>query len=684
MKKRYLTLLIALSCVCMAFGVASCQKEEEPSNSSSASSEQPSNIVINRFDVEKEITVQKGSTLTVDIPFVLTSEGEPVSIYVSIHDSKGNYVELNGGAFVADDLKGYTIKYIAEYGGKVLEEKTTSVKVYNTDVELAEPQFITVGEEYTIEVETDGAVSCVVKKDGEIVEMTGNSFIPETTGTYEITVSVMNEGIESRKSFTTYARNKSLHGEIETFGEDWSELNKQFPQIDRTYWTQTDSQQSILKYGDNKGQPLLNHLGKEGEFLAFHSSGITGDDEYDWYHHYNIELPINPRNDAAYYQQLVAEGYEYVSVYVYLDDDRMIPNNLLGRSANAVKGDTTEPSQTSLNTYLMPNQWTELKFMLYDGALGQRDSNGSFISSLDYYRDGNVFLKVLNNEGTMNALGTGCNPNPISVYVSGIFARKSAVKSTLDIAKNTQLDYASLFGLGQEYTYKLYEKGQEFTSFTEGNHLLDVEVYKNGEFFEIRTLNLSVVDSNSKKVSFATIAQGNAKALNAGAWADEILSIVENPLGKTGAYYQVTTAPGQNYEVGLKVKAGIVKEHLMMYQGGNLTFDLYVDGEGFSQAHILCIESTNNGSKNTYYKTIDIENKKWQRVSIPVSVLIEYYDVLSNAMLENWSHLGKLLSLGWKDDAPAVTMYLGNMKVYAGAQAFDEVGVDFGSIWGNS
>lgn len=679
MRKLWLILLAALSAACITLGFTACKDEEK--NSSNAA---VSNVEINGFDVKEEMSVRSNSTVVVEIPFVLTDDGEPVSVYVSISDSKGSYVELNGGAFVVTDLSGYTVKYVAEYGGKILAEKTTSVKVYNTDLTVEKPSFITVGEEYEIEVKTEGEVRCFVTKDGERIETVDNRFTPQTAGNYEITVSVLSGEIESRESFSTYARTKSLQGEIETFGSDWSELGKQFPEITRKYWTQTTSKQSIIKYGDNKGQPLLDYLGKEGEFLAFHSSGITGDDEYDWYNHYNIELPINPRNDVDYYEQLVAEGYEYVSMYVYLDDDRVIPNNLWGRSATAVTGNTTEPSDSSLNTYLMPNQWTELKFMLYDGALGRRDSDGSFISSLDYYRDGNVFLKVLNNVGTMDALGTGCNPNPISVYVSGIFARKPTAASAVDLAKSNTVDLSSIFGLGEEYTYNLYENGKEFTTLTEGNHSLDVEVYKNGEFFEIRTLDLSLGNSNRKTVVFSTVAEGNAKALNAGSEVNEQLSIVLNPLGKTGAYYQMQTTAGQNYEVGLKVKSEMVKEHLMMYKDAYLVFDLYVDGEDYTSARIFCQSSTSGGSKNTYYKTVTVENKKWQKISIPVTVLIEYYDILSNAMSKNWSHLGKLLSFGWKNEAPAVTMYLGNMKVCAGLESTEQVGVDFGTIWGNS
>lgn len=679
MRKLCLTLLTVLSCACITLGAAACKGGTHTSGSSGAS-----NLVLNGFDVEEELFVQNDSVVVVDIPFVLTEQGEPVSIYVSISDSNGNYVELNGGAFLVTDLRGYTVKYVAEYGGRILSEKTTAIKVYKGGLDIEKPSFITVGEEYAIEVETDGEISYLVTKDGESVEMMGNCFTPQKTGNYDITVMVMHGDVESRESYTVYARTKSLQGEIETFGSDWSALSEQFSEIDRKYWVQTTSQQSIIKYGDKKGQPLLNHLGKEGEFLAFHSSGVTGDDEYDWYHHYNIELPINPRNDAQYYQQLVAEGYEYVSMYVYLDDDRMIPNNLWGRSASAVTGNTTEPSQSSLNTFLMPNQWTELRFMLYDGALGQRDSNGSFISSLNYYRDGNVFLKVLNNVGTMDGLGIGCNPDPISVYVSGIFARKPTVKAALNLATGQKLDCGSIFGLGKEYTYKIYENGKEFTLLTEGNHALDVEVYKNGEFFEIRTLDLSIGNSDNKTVTFATVDQGNAKVLNAGSWVEDPPSIVQNPLGKTGTYYKIQTKAGENYEIGLKIKPEMSKEYLMMYQDGCLVFDLYVDGAGFDQAEIFCLNSTNEGRTNTYYKTIDIQNQKWQKVSLPVSVLIEHYDTLSNAMTTNWSHLGKLLSLGWKNDAPAITMYVGNIRVCAGISSADEVGVDFETIWGNS
>ncbi len=677
MRKLCLTLLAVCSCVCMTLGLIACEGGSQTSQGESGSSGTNAEVVISGFDVKAETFVQNNSTVVVDVPFVLTDEGEPVSIYVSISDSEGRYVELNGGAFVATDLKGYTVRYVAEYDGKILEEKTTCVKVYKTDLKVEKPQFITVGEEYAIEVETDGEVSYLVTKDGENVETTENCFTPQTAGSYEITVSVMHGDIESRESFTTYARTKSLQGEIETFGSDWADLNEQFPEIDRKYWVQTTSEQSVIKYGANKGKTLLNHLGKEGEFLAFHSSGMTADKEYNWYHHHDIGLPINPRNDAEYYEQLVAEGYEYVSIYVYLDDDRTLNNNLWGISASAVIGNAEEPTESSLNTWLKPMQWTELKFMLYDGALGQHDSYGSFISGLNYYRDGNVFLKVLNNEEF-------CNSNPISVYVSGIFARKPTEKAAIDLAKSTTVDFGSIFDLGAEYTFKPYENGTEFTTFTEGNHSLDVEVYKNGEFYEIRSLELSLRNSNRKTLTFSTVADGNAQALNAGTWEKNQLSIVQDPLGKTGAYYKVQTVAGQNYEVGLKIKPEIFKDHLMMYKNAYFVFDLYVDGEGYNKASIFCQSSTDGGRKNVYYKTVTVENKKWQKVSIPVAVLIEYYDVLSNATTKNWSHLGKLISLGWKNDAPPVTMYVGNMKICASIDAADQVGVDFETIWGNS
>jgi hypothetical protein len=122
----------------------------------------------------------------------------------------------------------------------------------------------------------------------------------------------------------------------------------------------------------------------------------------------------------------------------------------------------------------------------------------------------------------------------------------------------------------------------------------------------------------------------------------------------------------------------------MMYKDAYFVFDLYVDGEGYNKAAIFCQSSTDGGRKNVYYKTVAVENKKWQKVSIPVAVLIEYYDVLSNAMAKDWSHLGKLISLGWKNDAPPVTMYVGNMKICQSVEYADQVGVDFGTIWGNS
>ncbi|MBQ5929824.1 MAG: hypothetical protein IIX02_03430, partial [Clostridia bacterium] len=375
---------------------------------------------------QEEINVEQYSLVVPEMPLVLLDNGEAAMVLYEVVDSANQYVQVSSGSFLAEDINGYTINYAFIYEQKQIAHKDVKVNVLGSAFEVTAEytEYIDTGalNEIQANVPADAEISYKVSYGEEEISVVDGAFVAENVGEYLIEIAAKKDGEIGRYSYTTFARTPSLQGEVEKFDENWEAVRTKSGIKNATDYKVVNSANTSLAYGEKQGEKLLDRFGQEANFLAYETTGNPTDSSGNNY----LWMNLNIRNDLSYYKQLAEDGYEYVSIWVYLDSQNYHHNEMKGTplasydmfDISSYHGKISAREEVNYNPVLQPNQWTELKLGLYQAALGRRANRISFITSYSYYKDGGEFLVIDNSNYPSDDRHT--EPGKMSVYVSDI------------------------------------------------------------------------------------------------------------------------------------------------------------------------------------------------------------------------------------------------------------------------
>lgn len=674
-----LFLLMALSMLVSMFFLSGCESSEEDTKAPT----KELHIVDYGFTSE-ELVVPKHSLVTPETPLVLLDNGECVRVLYEVLDAKGNYVQTITGSFLAEQTDGYTIAYKFLFGEEIIDTKEIKVIVKDVRLSVDYDDFIEVGKQTVIQTNYSAGENMTyeVTCNGEEVPVTGNTFVATQIGIHNVVVSLKQDGVTDTFTYETCARLPNLKGEIETFGEDY-ELVAEQSGIVRDGWERVTTETAFLEHGENAGKTLKDRYGLNGSFLAFTTSGDPTDTEGNKW----PKFRLNIRNDIQYYRNLIDEGYEYLSMWVYLDSEYDHANEMYGEITQnngdyGVRGyDATGWQLANSNPKLSANKWTELKLGLYPSALGRRGEKISFLTAFDYLSQGNPFLCVENSEYNASEYGFGgIEPGKMTIYIADIMAVRPVDdggtynKADGEFDIRDYIDADNKLYVGEEYTFELYMDGHRVEELPLGENTLLIRVYKNGDFYEARQLNLTVIDTANPTPLFAT-AMSNVHFLAYGKRVDNQLSIVDNPLGKEGAYYKATFSNADEADASIMNKGPgfraklLDKDSLQRYSNGIVRFEVYNGEEGSECCtQIKLINTKSNGNDYTdnaeYAVTVNLR-VGWNTIHISVETLLQYYDLMETYFGKNEVHNGKLFKLVIDNtDKRERTIYFGNFTIY--------------------
>ncbi len=427
-KKSVIALLSLLSTVAIAFGVSGCSETESKP------------LTVNGFDVTETMEVNVGSSVELEQLTVIDEKGVLLDCWTYVTDADGNYVSTDAGSFSADDLDGYTITYVVRASDNTTYQKQTKVtvkggsgEVVETTLDVNYEQFITVGEEVTIDAvcsDAQATLAYEVKKSssGETVDVTDGAFTPQNAGVYEVKVSVV--GGEASYKYNVFAEAPLKDGEVETFNDAWLE-KETFVGGKRQDW-------EIISSSENG---LLDPYGREATFAKY-----STEREY-------IPLFINIREDVEYYKALAEDGYTYVSMWIYMESNT--PHiTVSDRDPNGGFYRKAGPT-------LYPNQWVEFRL---DLKTGKNSWNRSFIQCYEYYANQNHFYMQVDNSDTYNTWGGG---DSIAFYFSDIYAVKPVSISLAETLPETTkavedtIDTATYFNADFDLSYVVNYRGKK-------------------------------------------------------------------------------------------------------------------------------------------------------------------------------------------------------------------------------
>ena len=353
-KKPALILLSVLSAIGFAFGAAACSNQETPV------------VTIEGFSIKETMQVNAGAVIELEQPIVTDSNGVLLDCWTYVQDSSGNYVAVTAGRFTATNAGEYTITYVVRDSANNTYEKQTKLTVVgdvsNEQVTLTVDyeQFITVGEEVSIDAvcsAQNATLSYEVTdvSSGEELEVLEGKFTPQEAGLYEVFVTA--NGGEATYKYNVFAEQPLQTGEVERFGEAWAE-KESFIGGKRQDWQIVDSAET----------GLLDPYGREASFAKY-----TTQRNY-------IPLYLDIRENVEYYEQLAAEGYTYVSMWIYMVSEK--PHvTISDRDPNGGFYRRSGPE-------LHPGVWTEFRL---DLVTGKNTWYRSFVQCYDFYANQNYF-----------------------------------------------------------------------------------------------------------------------------------------------------------------------------------------------------------------------------------------------------------------------------------------------------
>lgn len=452
MKKKFLVTILS---ICMVFFVAlgTACKSEPP-------------YTVEGFTVRETLEVNYGASVDLETPLVIDSAGNLLDCWTLVTDVKGNYVPVNAGQFSADDVGGYTITYTVRATDNTTYEKKTIVKVNanggeqtNTIIDVDYEQFIVVGDEVTINAVCSNEQAelsyTVTKKDGTAVTVNDNTFVADSVGTYMIKVAEV--GGSAQCTYKIFAENEAKLGEVESFDNAWEE-KQEFINGKRQSWEVVTSEDC----------GLLDPFGQKASFAKY-----TSDKSYP-------RLYIDIRQDREYYAELASQGYDYVSMWIYMDSEK--PHDTMSdRDPNAGFYRKSGPD-------LYPGEWIEFKLSLVDTRVSW---DRSFVTCYNLYNNENLHYLQIDNSNEWNTWGGG---DTMTFYIADIYANKPATITAVENVETSKkvgntVDLSTYVEADCELSYAVTYRGE--TQPIEGS---SYTFLSNGEYEIIvapKTYNLS-------------------------------------------------------------------------------------------------------------------------------------------------------------------------------------------------
>ena len=374
------------------------------------------------FSVEEEISVQYQDTYYIARPTVKDGQDNPLDVEVTVVDSFQSVVPLVADGFVVEDMAGYKIIYTVYFNSECYT-KTTVVNVNRKgEIELSFSQtdkFMTVEKETSVaEVEYEHFVPVTIEyyyqNAEEEVKIENGVFTPKMTGYYSVIAKAQDEyGNRGSAYYRLYCQRASEKGEVEIYDAEREFLVKEgLMEEPRGY-----------VYVDTDETGIYDHLGRKANFAKIETT-----DEF-------INFSLLPKMTKKYYNTLAEEGFEYISLWVYIDGGENAYNfyRKMGISGYL---------QTGIGTY-GANDWIELRLNLQDE---NNDYLRSFLSAYDEICSRTVMPFFMHNQ----------QREKLTVYIEDVYAVKPVSEEEFilsEIEEKTLGEYISL----TEYVDSDYE-----------------------------------------------------------------------------------------------------------------------------------------------------------------------------------------------------------------------------------
>lgn len=424
-KKKSALGVLAIACIsALSVATATACKDEPP-------------VTLNGFDVKENLEVAYGSTVDLEQPYVTDSTGEILDCWTLVTDDEGNYIHVTAGQFRAEDLDGYTITYVVRASDNTTYQKKTTVKVTgvgNTDlvIEADFEQFVSIGETLSINAtcsDENASLTYTVthKESGEKVALTDNTFVLSNKGVH--TVQISTEDGSASYSYTIFAQAPAQEGEVEVFDDAW-EAKEAFISGKRQAWSVTTTAEC----------GIYDPFGREASFATFTTKTPNA---------YGIY--INIREEQAYYEQLAAEGYTHVSMWIYMVSEKS-HISVHDRDANGGFYRLDGPK-------LYPGEWTEFLVNLTEGQAAYKRSFNSCYSL--YQNENHAYLQV-DNSYEWNPDGGG---DTMTFYLADIYAVKPVTITAVEgldteATVGETIDFSSYFEADCDLTYAITHRGE--------------------------------------------------------------------------------------------------------------------------------------------------------------------------------------------------------------------------------
>lgn len=407
MKKRLIKLFsmacaVLLSLAFLILGVA-CQKKE---------------YELYGFSPRAEISVEKGDYVQIEKMYIFDSEDNYYDAKFKVVDSENKQVETSGNGFFAVELGEYKIVYTVISVQDVYTKETVvkvSLSGTNYTIDVYVPETVRENEPCEIIIgEKDQELydfTITAKIDGEEESVENQTFTPSKSGVY--TVEVKAQSLEETvvQTYTVKVLPALLEGVVETFDEYWS--NK------RGAWEITTTDETGLK----------DRFGNDADYV----SATTNE---QW-----LKFYVTPTYEKKYYEDLAEQGYEYVSVWVYLDS--ALPH--LVQQFNGYSNYYAKSNK------VVPKTWTEIRITLQDDP--KYDFNGSFLNGFNYFTSGMQNLLTIDNSDQYNGANGGREKDeqgnyiPYTIYIDDIYAVKKGEQIQLNDAVEPSVGLGGTFDL---------------------------------------------------------------------------------------------------------------------------------------------------------------------------------------------------------------------------------------------
>ena len=371
------------------------------------------------FTPAEEITVTQGDFVQVESMYVFDNHDDYYDVKYRILDSDEKQVETSGKGFFALDASDYRIVYtVVSTRGVYTKETTVKVKADDRNrLNVYVPETGTVNEPVEIVIENSllqtYSFTVTVTCDGDVKTVENLTFTPTQIGEHEVTVTAVSAEETITQTYTVTVKEEMLEGTVEIFDESWS--NK------RGSWEVKTTAETGVK----------DRFGEDASYLFTES-----DVEY-------LNAYVSPQMDKKYYEKLAEQGYEYVSVWVYLDC----------RFAHTVQQSRGNGTFYQTAHKVLPKTWYEIRYNLKDDP--KYDYRGSFLKGFNYFASQSQYLFLVDNSDMYNGVNGGRerdeqgNIVPFKVYIDDIYAVKAGEKIVIDDTVKPALKTGDTYDLKQ-------------------------------------------------------------------------------------------------------------------------------------------------------------------------------------------------------------------------------------------